>query len=124
MAPPKTPLERKLTGVMGTAVLLCFFGLPIALTWRLSAERPGGLSFVQALSHLYGTWMIVNLWDLLLIDWPYAYFVDPRRPPIPDTAGAAGYKDYTFHWRGFLKASIFSLVILIPAALLICVRAI
>ena len=57
-------------------------------------------------------------WDLVLIDWPYAYFVDPSRPPIPGTAGALGYKDYGFHARAFLKASAFSLAIIVPAALL------
>jgi len=119
MAPPKTAVERRMTAVMGTLVLLCFFGAPIALTWRLSSEVAGGLSFGEAFAHLYGVWMIVNVWDLVLIDWPYAYFMNPGRPPIPGTAGAAGYKDYGFHSRAFLKASVFSLAIIVPAALLI-----
>lgn len=119
MAPAKTAAERRMTGVMGTLVLLCFFGIPIALTWRLHREVPGGLTFVHALTHLYGVWMVINLWDLVAIDWPYAYFVDPRRPPIPGTAGARGYKDYVFHARAFLKASVFSLAIIVPAAFLV-----
>ena len=119
MAPPKTAAERRLTAVMGSLVLLCFFGVPIFLTLRLNSEVRGGLSFGEAFAHLYGVWMVVNLWDLLLIDWPYAYFMDPGRPPIPGTAGAAGYKDYGFHSRAFLKASVFSLALIVPAALLI-----
>ena len=119
MAAPKTPMERRLTAVMGVVVLLSFFGVPIALTWRLQGETSGGLSFASAFTHLYGVWMVVNLWDLVLIDWPYAYFVNPNLPPIPGTAGAVGYKDYGFHLRGFLKASLFSLAIILPAALLI-----
>jgi len=122
MAPGKTPAERRLTALMGAIVLAIFFGFPILLTRRLDAETPGGLSFVLALTHLYGVWSVVNLWDLVLIDWPYAYFVDPSRPPIPGTAGARGYKDYGFHFRSFLKASVFSLAILVPAALLIALR--
>ena len=51
--------------------------------------------------------MVVNAWDLVGIDWPYAYCMDPDRPPIPGTAGAHGYKDHTFHARAFLKASVF-----------------
>jgi len=119
MAHAKTAAERRLTALMGGIVLAIFFGLPIALTRRLDAETPGGLSFGLALAHLYGVWSVVNLWDLVLIDWPYAYFVDPDRPPIPGTEGARGYKDYGFHFRSFLKASVFSLAILVPAALLI-----
>lgn len=119
MAQPKTAAERRLTAVMGVLVLLSFFGVPMALTWRLQAEMSGGLSFAAAFTHLYGVWMVVNLWDLLLIDWPYAYFVNPERPPIPGTGGARGYKDYGFHSRAFLKASVFSLAFIVPAAFLI-----
>lgn len=119
MALPKTAAERRMTGVMGTLVLLCFFGVPSLLTWRFRNETPGGLSFLATLTHLYGVWAVVNLWDLVAIDWPYAYFVDPLRPPIPGTAGAKGYKNYGFHARAFVKASVLSLAIIVPAALLI-----
>jgi hypothetical protein len=100
-------------------VLLCFFGVPIALTYRMHAEVPGGTSFVRAFAHLYGVWTLVNLWDLVGIDWPYAFFMNPERPPIPGTAGARGYKDYGFHARASLKASVFGLAIIVPAALVI-----
>lgn len=111
-----------MTAVIGMLVLLSFFGVPIVLTWRLNSELPSGLSFGRAFTHLYGVWMIVNLWDLLLIDWPYAYFVNPGRPPIPGTAGARGYRNYRFHLKAFLKASVLSLLIIVPAALLISLR--
>ena len=119
LAPPKTTPERRMTAVMGALVLLCFFGVPIALTWRVDQAQPGGLSFMGSVTHLYGVWMVVNLWDLVAIDWPYAWFVNPARPPIPGTEGAAGYKDYGFHARAFVKASVFSLSLLAPAAALI-----
>jgi hypothetical protein len=116
LAPPKTDAERRLTAWVGPVVLFTFFGVPILMTWRLHAGTAGGLSFAEALTHLYGVWMIVNAWDLVAIDWPYAYFVDISRPPIPGTAGARGYKDYGFHGRAFLKASVFGLAVIVPAA--------
>ena len=119
MAPPKTAHERRLTSWIGALVLFTFFGIPALLTWRLGASTPGGLSFAQALTHLYGVWMIVNAWDLVGIDWPYAYLMDPRRPPIPGTEGAQGYKDYRFHAVAFVKASVFSLLFVVPAAAII-----
>jgi hypothetical protein len=118
-AGPKSAAERRATVWMGAIVLLCFFGVPIFLTWRLDAATPGGLSFGDAFLHLYGAWMIVNLWDLVGIDWPYAYLMDPDRPPIAGTAGLAGYKDYGFHARKFVKASMLSLLVIVPAAALI-----
>jgi hypothetical protein len=119
MAPPKSAAERHLTGIMGAVVLTTFFGVPAALTWRLHSTLPGGLSFGEAVAHLYGVWMVVNVWDLVMMDWPYAYFVNPDRPPIAGTGGARGYKDYGFHARKFVKASVLSPAVIVPAAFLI-----
>jgi hypothetical protein len=117
MAPPKTRAERQLTLWMGSVVLFCFFGIPILFTWRRHLQVAGGLSSVEAVAYLYGVWMIVNAWDLVGIDWAYAYWVDPGRPPILGTEGAAGYKDYGFHARAFVKASVFGLAIIVPAGI-------
>lgn len=117
MAPQKTGAERRLTGWMGSVVLFCFFGIPILFTLRRHLQTAGGFSSLEAVGYLYGVWMIVNIWDLVGIDWPYAYWVDPCRPPIPGTEGAAGYKDYRFHARAFVKASVFSLAIILPAGI-------
>ncbi len=119
MATPKTPAETRLTLWVAPFVLFTFFGVPMLQTWWLHQRTPGGLSFGSALIHLYGVWMVVNLWDLVAIDWPYAYLVDSDKPPIPGTAGARGYKDYAFHARAFLKASVLSLLLIVPAAALI-----
>ena len=119
MAAPKTAMETRLTARLGPVVLFTFFGVPALLTWRLHAGTPGGLPFWQVATHLYGVWMIVNAWDLVGIDWPYAYVVDTSHPPIPGTEGARGYKDYAFHARAFLKASVFGLAIIVPTAVLI-----
>jgi hypothetical protein len=119
MAPPKSAAERRTTVWMGALVLLCFFGVPSFLTWRLHASVPGGLPFRDALTHLWGVWMIVIVWDLVVMDWPYAYLMNPGRPPIPGTRGARGYKDYGFHFRAFLKASVLGLAVVVPAAFVI-----
>lgn len=119
LAPPKTRAERRLTGWMGSLVLICFFGLPMLFTWQRHRQVAGGFSTTEAVAYFYGVWMIVNVWDLLVIDWPYAYWVNPDRPPIPGTEGAAGYKDYGFHAKAFLKASVFSLAIIVPAGIAI-----
>jgi len=119
MAPPKTRAERQLTGWMGALVLLCFFGVPILLTWRRHLLLPGGLTTIESVANLYAVWMIVNAWDLVGIDWPYAYWVDLSRPPIPGTEGAQGYKAYAFHARAFLKASVFGLLVIVPAGIAI-----
>lgn len=119
MVPAKTAEERRLTVWMGALVLTCFFGVPTWLTWRHHTEGPDGSSFGAVLVHLYGAWMVVNVWDLVGIDWPYAYFMDPSRPPIAGTAGARGWKNYGFHAHAFVKASVFGLALIVPAAFVI-----
>ena len=118
MAPPKTPREKQLTIFMGVFIMATFFGGPILLTWRWNLEQ-NGLPFRIILVHLYSVWLIVNVWDLLLIDWLFTTFVNPQKPPIAGTEGAAGWKNYRFHLYAGLKASIFSLFLIVPAAALI-----
>lgn len=56
-----------------------------------------------------------NLFDLLILDWLIAVTIQPQFMILPGTEGLAGYKDYGFHFRGFLKGTagilVFSLVV-------------
>lgn len=44
-----------------------------------------------------------NLVDLLVLDWLIFNTVQPRFIILPGTEGMAGYRDYGFHFRKFLK---------------------
>ena len=68
---------------------------------------------------MYGIWVIVHLWDLVVIDLGHMLLIDPASPPIPNTEGARGYKDFAFHVRAFLKACIMSLLFVGPAAVVV-----
>jgi len=50
-----------------------------------------------------------NVVDLLLLDWPLVAVV-PRFMVLAGTEGSAGYKDYGFHFRGFLVGVVLILV--------------
>ena len=49
-----------------------------------------------------------NLVDLLIIDWLIFVTLQPSVIILPGTEGMAGYKDYRFHFIGFLKGILFS----------------
>jgi hypothetical protein len=51
-----------------------------------------------------------NLIDLLVLDWLIFVKLQPKFVILPGTAGAAGYRDYGFHFHGFLKGT-FGIVI-------------
>jgi hypothetical protein len=53
-----------------------------------------------------------------VLDWPLVAF-SPRFMVLPGTEGSAGYKDYRFHFHGFLVGTVLIVVAsgLIAAAL-------
>jgi hypothetical protein len=119
MAGPKTDTERKQTKWLLIPILLILPGLSIVSTVYLGQTTQTNLSFMGALIHIYGIWIVVHLWDFLIIDCGHALFINPQRPPIPGTEGAKGYKDYGFHFRAFLRAVLMSSLFVVPSALVI-----
>ena len=51
------------------------------------------------------TWNVV---DLLLMDWIIVCTVTPKWIVLPGTEGCTGYKDYGFHFKGFLIGCVYS----------------
>lgn len=103
MAAPKTSEEKRLTAWLGGVFALVFFGLPVLLAWDLKAQMGSDYSFGAAWLYGYALFLGVNLWDLVVLDWIGFSLVDPQNPPIAGTEGAAGYRDYAFHFYAFLK---------------------
>lgn len=110
MAPPKTAEEKRLTKLVAVPFIIIFLGLPIVLALDLKTVLGANFSFLTAWLYGYVLYFGVNLWDLVALDWPGFALIDPQNPPIPGTAGAAGYRDYAFHFYGFLKGSVMSVV--------------
>jgi hypothetical protein len=93
------------------AVLFGAIGLGIVAA-SFSAVREHGagrVSFLTAFVHLFVMLSVFNVVDLLLLDWPLVAIV-PRFIVLPGTEGSAGYKDYWFHFRGFLIGVVLILV--------------
>jgi hypothetical protein len=117
MSPPKTVREIKLTRfVLLPLFLLILPGLSILSTIYVASRMHIDLSFQGALLHLYIIWILVHLWDFLIIDCGFALFMNPQRPSIAGTEGAKGWNDYSFHFRSLLKAIVFSALFVVPAA--------
>lgn len=105
--PPKTDAEKRLTRWLGVVFLVILFG-----GLGLAAAAYGTTNgFLGLFVHVYLVWQFINLVDLLVIDLGGMHLVDPQNPPFPGTEGAKGYRDYRFHFVGFLKGSIMGLVL-------------
>jgi hypothetical protein len=109
-APPKTPQEKQLSLFLGIPFLLLLFAFPFMSSLTLKHQTQGQISFGALFANSFGVAFIFNIFDWLLLDWLMFCTITPRFVVIPGTEGMAGYKDYAFHFRGFLIGSIFSAV--------------
>lgn len=111
LAAPKTAEERRLTTLFGAPFVVLFIGLPVLVMWDLKFRLGADFSFFSAWLYAYALFFGVNLWDLVALDWIGMSLVDPQKPPFPGTEGAAGWRDYAFHFYGFLKGCVIGLVL-------------
>ncbi len=52
--------------------------------------------------------MVFNIFDLIILDWLIFVAIQPKAIILPGTEGLVGYKDYCFHFRGFIIGIAFS----------------
>jgi hypothetical protein len=119
MAGPKTDAETKQTKWLLIPYLLILPGLSIASTVYVGQTTQMNLTFIGVFIHIYAVWIIVHLWDFLVIDLGHALLINPQRPPIPGTEGAKGYQDYGFHFRALLQATLMSSLFIVPSAIIV-----
>ena len=93
------------------ALLLGTVGLGIvAISFReVRTNASGDIPFLTAFIHLFVMFSVFNVVDLLLLDWPLVAIV-PSFFVLRGTEGMPGYKDYGFHFRGFLIGIVLILV--------------
>jgi hypothetical protein len=78
------------------------------ITASFSAVRANGggrIPFLTAFVQLFVMFSVFNVVDLLLLDW-LLMAIGPSFLVLPGTEGLAGYKDYWFHFRGFLIGAV------------------
>ena len=107
LTPSKTDQEKRLTALLTIPFFILLFG-----GLGLTAARYGTAhGFLGMLLHTYLVYLIVNLFDLVVLDWGMSmHLVDPQNPPFPGTEGAKGYRDYRFYFVGFLKGCVIGMV--------------
>ncbi len=107
---PMDDRARKQRRTFGILTLLFMMGILILSVMRLNMIQVG-LTFWSVFLNIFIIVMVWNLVDLLIIDGLLLVIIQPKFIFIPGTEGFAGYKDFSFHFRGFLKGIIYSVVI-------------
>lgn len=106
LVPVKTETEKRQSFWLGMPFLLALLIPPFAFTFRLDES-----SFLGLFLHAFGVVWAFNLWDWLVLDWLVFCTLTPKPFVISGSEGHPAYKDYAFHFRGFLIGTGFSLML-------------
>ena len=106
--PKKTRREKQLTYVFGVPLMLLLLLGPFFST--LSVKANNTAEFWALWLNAAGVLVVFNMVDWLILDWFIFCTLTPRFIIIPGSEGMAEYKDYSFHFRGFLKGTAFSIL--------------
>lgn len=106
---PMSPKGTRLRPFIAIPFFIAIFVLPVLALSSLS-RRVGTVPLTPALASSFIVFLTFNLFDLLIADWLIFCTLRPSRMILPGTEGMAGYRDYRFHFIGFLKGLAFCLV--------------
>jgi hypothetical protein len=98
---PMSPRAARLRPYVAVLFFIPVLALPILGLYLLSST--GLRPFPAALVYSVTALLVFNVFDLLVLDWLLFCTIQPRRMVLPGTEGMAGYRDYRFHFIGFLK---------------------
>ena len=100
----KSKRDKKL---LVAVFLLIAFGVPVLM---LVNTNVSGYSFTEIVLCLFLMFQVFNLFDLLIIDWLILNTITPKFLVLKGTEGLPGYKNYSFHFKGFLIGTGISLL--------------
>ncbi len=106
--PPKTRAEKSLLYLFGIPFMLLMLLWPFFST--LSLQEQGYASFWVLWLNAAGVVIVFNMVDWLVLDWFIFCTLTPRFLVIPGSEGMVEYKDYGFHFRGFLHGTVYSIL--------------
>jgi len=99
--PPKTDVEKKQTFIYALPILLVIVLYPLLSIWHTCAMQH--LAYKEILLYTWALTFMFNVYDLLVLDWLLFCTITPKFMVIKGTEGNRGYKNYRFHFMGFLK---------------------
>lgn len=106
--PEPTTEKKKNAKLFGAIGSLVIFGALI--TFGLIRFAGSKESYGKVLLYIFIIAMIWNIADLLIMDWLIICRITPKWVVIPGTEGCSGYKDYFFHFKGFLIGCVYTAI--------------
>jgi hypothetical protein len=99
---PMSPRSARLRPFVAALFFIPVLVIPLLGLFALRAKL-GYVPFIPAFAFTAVTLLVFNTYDLIVLDWLLFCTIQPRQMVLPGTEGMAGYRDYRFHFVGFLK---------------------
>jgi hypothetical protein len=106
---PMSPRAARLLPYIATLLFTTMLVVPTLGLFALQAEIDP-VPFLPALVFSGIVLLVFNIFDLIILDWLFFCTIQPRSMVLPGTEGMAAYRDYRFHFIGFLKGLGFTVV--------------
>jgi hypothetical protein len=116
VVPPLTKNEMRTAAVLFALILVVVLVIPFASTWGLRVKAEGSISFFWLFINTYGVLLIANIGELLLVDLLLLCTITPKWMVIPGTEGMAGYKDYCYQIRAYLRGAALMVAVALAVA--------
>jgi hypothetical protein len=104
---PMSPRAARLRPYIATLIFSTILGVPTLGLFALRAKIDF-VPFLPALVFAGIALLVFNIYDLVILDWLFFCTIQPRSMALPGTEGMAAYRDYRFHFIGFLRGLGFS----------------
>ncbi len=96
---PPDDLPVALPVVIGVGMIVVLVWLMVRSVVALEHDRGGHLGFGRAALHAWLLFQVVNLWDVVILDWLLFVTIQPAAFILPGTEGHPAYDDYLFHLK-------------------------
>lgn len=104
--------------------LLAAMSLVVVMGFGQLRILAGQFTFINTFIVSIVIFQMWNLIDLVILDWFLLMTLKPRFMILPGTEGLAGYRDFVFHFKKFLRGIFFTLFLsVIVAAIALLVEA-
>jgi len=100
--PPRTKREFRLGVLISIPLLIITVGIPLRSVWLIKQHSGLPLSYWVAFAAFAGEYLMLSLFDLIVLDIWMFFTWTPRFLVLPGTEGMAGYKN----WRPHAKAQL------------------
>lgn len=103
-----TEMQKKGAKRLGAVGGLVILG--VLLSFGLLRFHSEQASFFRILQYIFIIGMTWNVIDLLVMDWLIVCTITPKWIVVSGTEGCKGYKDYFFHFKGFLLGCVYTAI--------------